>query len=129
MKTKVLKNAAAVCLAASLSGCFTMHQNKTYPTLAFSAPLSYQEVYRRMDAAARVCMQNARRQGAIYTDNQTADYHFVAGIANENPMNVLVKSTGPSSSEVTITYVNFMGWNENLANALRESILTGKTAC
>lgn len=50
-----------------------------------------------------------KRQGAIYTDNQAANYHLVVGMAMDEPMMVSIKSTGSASSGFAITYVNVKG--------------------
>lgn len=126
-------------VALALGGCATSRnfiQPDSHRQVVFSAPISYQEAYRRADAFARRChstsghgMWNGDVNGNIFTDNRTAVVHVSSqAVSNADFERIAIKGTA-NGSDVTILTATNGGWDQHELDVARRSIETGHVTC
>lgn len=123
----------AALVAVALAGCSVgMQPGGQYPKMSFSAPVSYQEAYRRADAQGRACPRNADVTGDLFSDNRTGVVRFRltgGGMDAGDLARVDISERPEGGSEIQISYQDKGGWDKGFADAMRQSIESGSSVC
>lgn len=115
----------------ALSGCAVGIQPEgEYPSETFTAPVSFQEAYRRADAQPRECVPNMTITGNLFTDNNTGIVRVtMPSYSGSDLVRVNLKQITNNNTEVTVTASDNGVFDKGQVIAMKQSILTGKTSC
>ena len=114
-----------------------MEPGKEYENETFAVPITYQEAYRRAEAALRTCQASGTnpfiRQmmvtGNLYSDNETGVLRVNMEGWNNDMERVEISSEGTKSTTVKVSVAGEYWWDKEEIRALRESVETGKVIC
>jgi hypothetical protein len=132
------KTIVALTAALMLTGCSVgLQPGKEYLSMSFTAPITYQEAYRRAEATARKCqasgsnwlIQSVAVNGNVYSDNKTAELGIRMEGWNNDVERIDIKESTPGSSDVKITVWDTDWWDHDEMVAMRISIETGNVTC
>ena len=115
-----------------LAGCAGMKPDQTYPHESFTAPMAYQEAYRRGEAHLRQCAPpvSLAYSGNIYTDNRTAVLRAMQpNMPNGDFIRIEIKALDAGQSHVTVSVIGRGIFDNGELAAARESIISGKVVC
>lgn len=123
------KSSAIILASVLLAGCATgIDGGGKNPTATFRTEVGYQEAYRRVAAQAEACTKGTVT-GNVFTDNQTAELrstgNFISPIVMEKAE---IKQT-PEGTMVTVTMWGNGGWGSRHIEAVRQSVIQGRTIC
>lgn len=123
----------AIISAIVLSGCaLGVQSDGTSPSVTYTAPRPYQDVYLRVQNQADLCLRG-KKQYDVYAEidaaSQTASVFVRGPLSDVVVVRTEIRAVDQSHTQVTHTVWGHPPWDEGALSAMRRSVMLDTSVC